>query len=123
MIEKIVINYLGGKLSSPVYAGEPSRKEGSYITVEKTGTQRYLYAERSTLSVVSWADSILEAAKLNEEAKEQMLLLPENEETVAECELSSDAFFSDTMLKKYGYQAFYEIDHIWKEVKDGLSQD
>lgn len=123
MIEKIAVKYLNSKLSSPAYAGEPDRKEGNYVTIEKTGTQRYLYAERSTLSVVSWADSILEAAKLNEEVKEQMLLLPESEETVAECELSSDAFFSDTVLKKYGYQAFYEIDHIWKEVEDGLSQD
>lgn len=112
MIEKTVLNYLMGNLECSVYVGEPERKEGCYVTIEKTENSRYLYVEETVISIVSWADSIYEAAKLNKEVKDTMLLMADAEATVSSCELNSDYAFTDTTLKKYGYQALYNICHI-----------
>ena len=43
MIEKTVLNYLMGNLECSAYIGEPERKEGCYVTIEKTENSRYLY--------------------------------------------------------------------------------
>jgi predicted HTH transcriptional regulator len=112
MIEKTVMDYLTGVLTCPVYVGAPERKDGLYVTIEKTENQRYYYVEKTTLSIISWADSIYEAAKLNDTVKTEMLQLEDVAETVSSCELDSDYNFSDTALKKYGYQALFSICHI-----------
>lgn len=112
MIEKTVLEYLSGIVSCPVSVGAPDRQDGTYITIEKTENTRYLYVEETTISVISWADSIYEAAKLSESVKAEMLKLADCEDTVSSCELNSDYNFTDTTLKKYGYQALYNICHI-----------
>lgn len=112
MIEKTVLDYLSGIVTCPVYVGAPSRQDGLYLTIEKTENTRYLYVEETTISIISWADSIYEAAKLSESVKAEMLKIADSEETISSCELNSDYNFTDTTLKKYGYQALYNICHI-----------
>ena len=112
MIETTTREYLAGLLSVPVYVASPARTEGSYVTIEKTENTRYCYVEETVLSIVSWADSPYEAALLNDEVKKHMLLIADNEKTVSSCELNSDYYFSDTTLKKYGYQALFAVCHV-----------
>lgn len=112
MIEKTVLDYLSGRVACPVTVGAPARQDGTYITIEKTENTRYLYVEETTISIISWADSIYEAATLSESVKAEMLKIADHEDTISSCELDSDYNFTDTALKKYGYQALYNICHI-----------
>ena len=64
----------------------------------------------SSLAIQSYGASLYDAAKLNEKIKNLMYDLIEVPE-VARVKLNSDYNFIDTEIKRYRYQAIFDIYH------------
>ena len=108
MIETIIIEYLSRQLGICVLTEKPDDKQRRYIIVEKTGNSRNNFIDTATVTIQSYAESMFEAAMLNERVKQAM-----NEMTmlssVSKTALNSDYNFTDTVKKEYRYQAVYDI--------------
>ena len=110
MIELIILNHLKTKLSVPVYLEEPETKPVRYVLLEKTGSGRSNRLGSSTFAFKSYAESLYEAAALNEQTKAAVDSLIELKE-IASVRLNSDYNFTDTATKRYRYQAVYDLNH------------
>lgn len=109
MIEKIVLDYLNGKMDEPCYT-ERNGQKGKFYIIEKVGGGKSNHINRSSFAVQSYADSMYEAALMNEAVKDAMegiIALPE----ISSCKLDSDYNFTDTATKKYRYQAVFDMVH------------
>ncbi|MHA7801910.1 hypothetical protein [Aerococcus tenax] len=87
-----------------------SKQAGAFIVFEKTGSQKRNRLVSGTFAFQSYADSLYKAAELNnlvKKAVEDLEWLPE----IASVKLSSDYNFTDTEMKKYRYQAVFEIKY------------
>lgn len=108
MIEVTVLNYLKSKLNVPVYMEKPSYPPPKYVLIEKTGSGRSNKIDSSTFAFQSYANSMYEAAELNELVKQAVDASIENDE-ITRATLNSDYNFTDTTTKQYRYQAVYDI--------------
>jgi hypothetical protein len=109
MIEEILYDYLGDSLSVPVYLEIPYEYPSKFYVIEKTGGGQVNHIKSATIAIKSYADSMYDAAQMNEELKEVMLgdilILDE----IASVQLNSDYNFTDTTTKQYRYQAVFDI--------------
>ena len=110
MIEKIILAYLTENASVPVKMMRPEDPPEKYIMLEKTGSSRRDKITTSTFAVQSYAPTLLEAAELNEEAKELMDSTISLKE-VSGARLNTDYNFTNAATKQPRYQAVYEITH------------
>lgn len=110
MIERTILEYLTGALDVPVYTERPRERPTRFVTFEKTGGGARERLRTATVAVQSWAESLYEAARLNEDAIAAMELLPALPE-IARCRLNADYPFPDTDEKAYRYQAVFDIVH------------
>lgn len=110
MIELTILNHLKTKLSVPVFLEEPETKPDRYVLLEKTGSGRSNRLGSSTFAFQSYAESLYEAATLNEQTKAAVDSLIELNE-IARVQLNSDYNFTDTVTKRYRYQAVYDLNH------------
>ena len=124
MIEATVINYLstitadGKKTAVPCYAERPEKEPSKpYIVVEKTGSSLENHVASATIAVQSWAQTLYEAAALNEEVKAAMEGITDLS-SVSACRLSTDYNFTSTALKAYRYQAVFILTY-YEEETDG----
>ena len=111
MIEVTVLNYLERTMECPVYAEEPDKAPARYLVIEKTGSsaeENCLFT--SMIAIKSYGTGMLDSMQLNEEVKEAMFLIT-TEPDVTDISLNSDYNFSDTLKKKYRYQAVFDITH------------
>lgn len=108
MIEKIVLDYLSGKLSVPVLMEIPSNPTKEYVVVQKTGSGRENHINRATIAIRSYSVSLFKTAELNEMVKDAMFDITELVD-VSKCELNSDYNATDTTNKKYRYQAVFDL--------------
>lgn len=108
MIEKIVLDYLQGVLSVPVYMEHPIQKPESYVLLEKTGSARDDFISTATVAIQSYAKSLHEAAQLNEVVKEKMDNIV-TLDAIMGARLNTDYNFTDTETKRYRYQAVYDL--------------
>lgn len=110
MIEIIIKKYLDEHLTVSSFLEKVEDMPNSYVLFEKTGSSKSNYLSSSTFAFQSYAPSMYEAAKLNEELKgivEQLIILDE----VSGVSLNSDYNFTDTETKEYRYQAVFDINH------------
>lgn len=110
MIEVILKNYMDSVLSVPVYMEKPTTAPAKYVLMEKTGSGRSNQLDSSTFAFQSYADSLYEAALLNQKVKAAAGSLVALDE-VASVRLNSDYNFTDTATKQYRYQAVFDIKH------------
>lgn len=110
MIEKTVMDYLSAALSIPVYLEVPENPPTAFVLLEKTGSSRMDWISSATLAIQSWAMTLLDAAKLNEQVKAAMDRMPDTED-VGRAVLNSDYVYTDTATKRYRYQAVYDITY------------
>lgn len=110
MIELIVRKYLVSKLDIPVVLEYKKNLPKRYILLEKTSGKRNNYLNSSTIAIQSYAESLLEAAKLNEKIKNIMYDLVAVDE-VSRVDLNSDYNFTDSETKQYRYQAVFDINY------------
>ena len=111
MIETIVLNILEAELSVPVYMESPEIKQESYIVLEKTGANRVNRIDHATFAVQSIAQTLYQAAALNEQAKAVMDQLPWLAEEIFQSERNGDYNFTNTETKERRYQAVYHITY------------
>ena len=112
MIEKTVLDFLDEELSVPVWMEIPEGETlpDKFVLLEKTGSRSGDHIRSATLAVQSYADSMENAAKLNEDVKEAMDRLTELNR-ITRSELNSDYNFKKKKKKQYRYQAVYVITH------------
>lgn len=110
MIESIIKQYLDSHLSVPSFLEQSGEMPDSYVLFEKTGSSKRNYLSSSTFAFQSYAKSMYDAAKLNEELKEVVENMIELNE-ISNVQLNSDYNFTDTTTKEYRYQAVFDINH------------
>jgi len=110
MIEIVIKQFLDVHLSVPSYLESPETKPKRYVVFEKTSGGKTNHLSSATFAFQSYAESMYEAARLNEEVKvivENMVILDD----FSRINLNSDYNFTDTSTKQYRYQAVYDINH------------
>lgn len=112
MIEIIVKEYLSKQLEIEVVTERSDAKMKKYLLIEKTGSSRENFIDTATITIQSYAESMYEAAVLNEKVKKAMddIAVLSN---VSKSELNSDYNFTDTTKKEYRYQAVYDITYFY----------
>lgn len=110
MIELVVLNYLKTKLDIPVVMEHQPNLPKRYILIEKTSSKRDNLLNSSVIAIQSYAESLYEAAILNEKIKEIIDQLGYIDE-VSGVRLNSDYNFTDSETKQYRYQAVFDIKH------------
>ena len=116
MIEKIVLDYLTGVLDVPVYMQMPETHKNPnlnptrFIKIEKTGSSRENHIFKATIAIQSYADTLYNAALLNEDVKEAMSNII-TLDAIASEDLNSDYNFTDESTKQFRYQAVFELVH------------
>ena len=108
MIEKIILEYLLEKLDVPCYLEIPGNPPLSFVTIEKTGSSEENHVISSIVAVQSYAGSMVGAIELNEMVKDAMYGITDLD-SIAACDLNSDYNFTDTVSKRYRYQAVFDI--------------
>jgi len=110
MIEIIIKQFLDGHLSVPSFLQVPATKPTRYVVFEKTSSSKTNHLPVATIAFKSYAESMYEAAKLNEELKEVVENLIELD-NIRGIKLNSDYNFTDTTTKQNRYQAVFDIKH------------
>ena len=110
MIEIGITQYLDSHLSVPSFLEQTGKMPDGYVLFEKTGSSKRNYLPSSTFAFQSYAESMYNAAKLNEDLKEVGEKMIELDE-ISNVQLNSDYPFTDTTTKKYRYQAVFDINH------------
>lgn len=108
MIEVIILDYLNEVLNVPAFMESPEKPLNRYVLIEKTGGSSENYIYRAIVTLKSYAESLAEAAKLNEKVKEAMnniIIL----DSIAKSKYNTDYNFTNTEKKEYRYQAVYEV--------------
>lgn len=108
MIEIIVKDYLSSVVDIPIVFEHQKNLPKRYILLEKTSGSRENYLNTSTIAIQSYAESLYEAARLNEKIKNLMYDLTTVAE-VSKVSLNSDYNYTDTETKRYRYQAVFDI--------------
>lgn len=108
MIEKIILDYLNDKAPVPACTEKPTPEPTKYILIEKIGGGRENHIDSATIAVQSYADSLFDAATLNENVKSIMHEIVELDE-IFSVRLERDYNFTDTTKKKYRYQAIFDL--------------
>ncbi len=110
MIEITVRAFLADKLLVPVYMEFPSKPGPRFVILRKTDSGRENRLESAIFVADSYAETLLEAARLNELVKTAMDDLTDLD-GVAASEPAGDYPAPDTQNKKYRYQAVYYITY------------
>lgn len=111
MIEKTLLDHLSSRLDVPVGLEVPAKAPERFVVLMKSDSRREDFLYRSMFLVRSYGKTLMEAAELNELAKEAMFAATELPE-VSGCYLTGDYIFTDTALKRYRYQAVFDIYHF-----------
>lgn len=111
IIEEVIIQYLSKVLGVSVYGGKPSKDIPTrYVLVEKTGSSRVDYINTADIVLQSYAESMIEAARLNEDVKSAMDSIIEHKD-IYKAKLNTDYNYTDTTKKQYRYQAVYQVTY------------
>lgn len=108
IIEVYLIEYLSNELGIDVYGQEEDGKKGSYVVIEKLGSYVENFTRHATIALKSYGTTLLESAELNERVKSAMDGIIKKPE-ISCSKLNSDYNYTDTMTKKYRYQAVYDL--------------
>lgn len=109
MIEKTILDYLLAKKLT-VYMEQPKVKPDTFYLMEKTAGGQNDKINTSTIVIQSYADTLYNAALMNEAIKLVMAEAVELDE-VTRVELNSDYNYTDPTTKQYRYQAVFVITH------------
>lgn len=109
MIELTIKQHLESVLSVPVYM-ERGATAQRYVVFEKTGSGKTNRLPSSTFAFQSYAESLYQAAVLNDLVKSAVESLVELD-AIGKVQLNSDYNYTDTATKQYRYQAVFDIYH------------
>lgn len=109
MIEKLILDYLGGLMSIPVSVERaPNPPASEYILIERTGGGEEEHIRDATIAVQSYADTMYRAASMMEEIVGHMLNITRLD-AVSHVDVNSYYNFTDESEKKYRYQGVFDL--------------
>lgn len=108
MIESTVRDYLNEKLCVDVYLEQQKEMPTSFVLIEKTGGRLTEHIRSATLTIQSYATTLYNASKLNEDVIKALENIIELDEIIS-CTLNSDYNYTDTTTKQYRYQAVFNF--------------
>lgn len=110
MIEQIVLDFLSEKLPYPVRMEVPAEAPSRFFVLRKADSSRENYVDTAMFTVLSYAESLLEAAKANELVKSAMDDLIELDD-ISASRRNGDYPFPDPNTKQHRYQAVYSVTY------------
>ena len=110
MIEVIVLSFLSERLPVPVYPEFPTDPPERFVVLRKEDSGRENLLDSAMFVADSYAEPLLEAAKLNEQVKAALDALTQIDE-VCSVNRGGDYPAFDTKNKRHRYQAVYNITH------------
>lgn len=110
MIESVIKTHLNSQLENPAYLEKPDPAPARYVLIEKIGGGKSNHLHSSTYTFQSYAESLYQAAVLNDAVKAAVEGLEALDE-IGGVHLNSDYNFTATETKEYRYQAVYDIKH------------
>ena len=108
MIEVITKNFLDDHLDVPSFFEHNSDAPERFVIIDRTGGNNQNSLKSAVIAFQSYAESLYEAADLNERVKEVVGNMIELD-NISKVKLNSDYNFTDTQTKQYRYQAVFEI--------------
>ena len=110
MIELIVKKYIENNLDIKVFFEFPKEKIKEFVLIDYIGSSSSNQLNSTRLAIQSYSDSLFKAASLNNRIKKILNNIIELNE-ISKIELDTDYNYSDKELKKYRYQAIFDIFH------------
>jgi len=110
LIEITARDYAAKNLPVPVYMEFPSDPPERFVVLKKGDSSRENLLDGAMLVTDSYAESLLEAASLNEQVKSVLDSLVELD-SVSSSRRAGDYPAFDTENKRYRYQAVQKITH------------
>lgn len=111
MIETIVMDHLSAALDVSVWMEMPKNPPARFVIVEKTSDKEENFIHYPMVAVQSYAESLFQAAVLNELVERAMASLSSHP-AVSRCKLNSSYNFTDTEKKRHRYQAVFDIVYM-----------
>lgn len=111
MIEIDVIKYLSQALGVSVTGEKPTRKPTEYVVIEAIDSGRENYIDAITLSIMSYSDTLLNAAKLDARVREAMYDIV-TLENVSSCKLGGGSQSIDKQTKEYAYESIFNLIYM-----------
>lgn len=109
MIEVVVREFLKDKLKVDVFLEYPKdREKDDFIVLEKVGSSRENFLDSASIAIQSYGADMYKAAILNDRVKVAMETLV-MDRRIGAVRLNSDYNFTDLEMKRYRYQAVFEI--------------
>ena len=110
IVEEVIKKHLDKHLKAPSFFEFEEHMPDEFVMVERIGGGRNDKLPNARFAIQSYSNTLFEAALLNQEVKNVMDLITEQNE-VSGVRLVSDYNFTDIETRKYRYQAVYEIYH------------
>lgn len=110
MIELYIKKHLDQYLKVPVFLEHEEKMPNRFVIFEKTSGGFFNGIHSASVAVQSYAESMYEAANLNEVVKEAMFAMVQLPE-IGSVKLNSDYNFTNAETKKYRYQAVFEMKY------------
>ena len=110
MIETVILDFVSATMGVPVRMEIPADRPTRLVVLTRSGRGRENGLHAANLIADSYAESLAEAAALNEQVKAVLDEL-ETLDEISSAELATDYPVTDTGTKQYRYQAVYEIYH------------
>ena len=104
------------------YGEVPKTTGGEFVTIERTGGGETNHIERATLAVQSWADTMLDAVKLDSAVADAMESLVEYE-SVSACRRNGSYNYTNPATNKYRYQSVYEVIYYREAITPGPEEE
>ena len=110
MIELTVKEFMEGRLSVPLFMEIPANPPKAFVVLHKGDTSREDFVNSAMFVADSYAPSMLEAARLNEQVVAAFDSLTDLD-TVSSSKRGGDYSVPDTQNKRYRYQAVFDITY------------
>lgn len=110
IIESVIIKFLEDKLKVKTYAEIPKTKPHKFIVVEKIDGGRTNCINASTLSVFSYAETLFDAADMNEQVKDALFDAVEIDD-ITSSKIGGENRSIDTANKLYRYETIINLYH------------
>ena len=110
MIEVELYEYLNSALSVPAYMERPENPPAKFVLIEKTGSEKLNLVTKATFALQSIAQSLADAATLNEEVVTVMDCMA-GLDKISKTENMGDYYFLNTQRKEYRYRAVYGLTY------------
>lgn len=110
MIETIVFDFMKSSLSVPVFMEYPTEQHTRFVVLRKADSSRDNMVDTAMFVADSYAETVYETAKLNEQVVSAFDSLTDLE-SVSSSKRGGDYNAPDTQNKRYRYQAVCNVTY------------